>query len=105
MAATQAAANSLAVVSGETSLWEVELVPQGSGLLYGYGSQDRPTSYLLGYYPTGLITNFGGAYLDSRYGSHIHVKAYGRSSDYASAQALANNPGYRTDSIRKLAGY
>ncbi len=104
-AATQAAANSLAVASGETSLWEVELIPQGSGSFGSYSSQSGAGTYLVGYYPAGVTANFGEAYFTNDFSNHKYVRTYGRSSDYASSQALSNNPGYRTGSIRKLAGY
>ncbi len=105
VAATQAAANSLAVASGETSLWEIELIPQSSGSHYGYGTQIGAESYLVGHYPTGVTASSGGAYFDIAPTNRKYVRAYGRSSDYAWSQALSTNPDYRTGSIRKLAGY
>lgn len=110
--AAQRSADSLAVISGATSLWEVELVPAVSysfcatclptfGGNY-YGSQNASLSLLAN--GGGVISSFGGSL--SHIGStSIYVSAYGRTSQIASDYALNSRPGYRVGSVRKLAGY
>lgn len=77
-AAAERSAESLAVISGETSLWEVELFPSNTG--------------------------FSGSFYDS-HSKSIYVRAFGRTSQDASDHALNSNLGYQVGSIRKLAGY
>jgi hypothetical protein len=113
VAAAEKSAQSLAVVSGATSLWEVELVPAGS-----FGGCSTCSSYLggLGYGTQTFGVSFvaNGGNLSSTFGSNydihggsnsLYVQAYGRTSQAASAQAVQYHPGYRAGTIRKLAGY
>lgn len=111
-AAAERSADSLAVISGATSLWEVELVPSGSSTFCsncstGLGGFYTGTqSFGLSLYAngSGLTSAFDGvANYDSGRNS-IYVQAYGRTSQIAGDQALKSNPGYRVGSIRKLAG-
>jgi hypothetical protein len=110
--AAEKSARSLAVISGETSLWEVELVPVGS---FGgcTSCSDNLGVFLQGTSSAGVSLFANGGNLASSFGtsfnirSHtnsIYVKAYGRTSQVASDEAVHSNPGYRAASIRKLAG-
>lgn len=99
VAAGERSADSLAVLSGATSLWEVELVPTGS---WGVSSSNSLRFQTLfegtQYASDSFLANSGSS-------SSLYVRAYGRTSQVATAQALNSNPGYRVGSIRKLAGY
>jgi hypothetical protein len=112
-AAAERSAESLAVISGATSLWEVELVPTGNssfctscapnfGGLY-YGSQTTGLSFLAN--GNSLTSTFGSNFNYSNGSKSIYVSAYGRTSQIASDYALNSRQGYRVGSIRKLAGY
>lgn len=99
VAAEERSADSLAVLSGATSLWEVELVPTGN---QGFSSSDSlPFQTLFG--GSQFAINAYAGYSD--HSSSHYVRAYGRTSQLATAQALNSNPGYRIGSVRKLAGY
>jgi hypothetical protein len=112
-AAAEKSADSLAVISGATSLWEVELVPVGSSS----GCATCPSSYGSALFETqssGTSLTYNGFTLTSTFGSRfnhgsgsntIFVKAYGRTSQVAGDQAVQEHPGYRVASIRRLAGY
>lgn len=112
-AAAEKSAQSLAVISGATSLWEVELVPAGSfggcstcsSYLggFGYGTQTHGVAFVAN--GGGLTSTFGGNYNFGGGSNSLYVKAYGRTSQAASDQAVQYNPGYRVGTIRKLAGY
>jgi hypothetical protein len=113
-AAAEKAANSLSVISGETSLWEVELVPldgysTGSNFVGpNYGSFTAGTTLISsnrgvhlfsgGYFPS-------GGYLYGQGYNNSFVKTHGRTSQAAIDKALYDNPGYRVGTIRRLAGY
>lgn len=113
VAAAEKSGQSLAVISGATSLWEVELVPAGSsggcsdcspnfsGIVYG------TQTYGISLVANGgsLTSTFGGNYNFSGGSNSLYVKAYGRTSQAASDQAVQYNPGYRVGTIRKLAGF
>lgn len=112
-AAAEKSAQTLAVISGATSLWEVELVPAGSsggcsdcspnfgGIVYG--TQTYGVSFVAN--GGSLTSTFGGNYNFSGGSNSLYVQAYGRTSQAASYQAVQYNPGYRAGTIRKLAGY
>lgn len=115
VAAAERSATSLAVISGETSLWEVELVPAGqvgscSGCTWGYSS----FPYGTGYETTGIsLSSYGRGNFAASFGNYatygqsgsFFVKSYGRTSQVASENAVGSNPGYRVGTIRKLARY
>ncbi len=112
-AAAEKSSQSLAVISGATSLWEVELVPKGGfGGCYdcspflgqlANGTQSYGISFVAN--SGNLASSFGSHYNYGQRSSSFHVKAYGRTSQIASEQAVADHPGYRVGTIRKLAGY
>jgi hypothetical protein len=115
-AAAKQSANSLAVISGETSLWEIELVPAGQySSCIGCSTSYSRYPYTYGYETSGVSFNaFGNGNFAASFGSNnwygngsgrFYVKGYGRSSDVAGYAAAQNNPGYRVGTIRKLAGY
>lgn len=80
------AANSLAVASGATKLWEVQLIKSNNaGVFAGVG---------------GVGLDSSSAASDSEY-----VTAYGRDSRAAAASAVAQYPGYSIGTVRRLAGY
>lgn len=114
VAAAERSADSLVVISGATSLWEVELIPAGSS----EGSYFSPQSlgvFSVGTQSTGISlfvggggqksSTFGTTYQWGSVSNSLTVRAYGRTSQIASDSALHSNPGYRVASIRKLAGY
>lgn len=116
-AAAKQSADSLAVISGETSLWEIELVPAGQfgSCVGGCSTGYSLFPYTYGYETSGVSFNaFGNGSFAASIGSNnwygngsgrFYVKSYGRSSDVAGYAATQNNPGYRVGTIRKLAGY
>lgn len=111
--AAEKSAESLAVISGETSLWEVELVPVGSSSFctncapnfggFNLGAQSAGLSFFTN--GNGFSTDYGSNVNYGNGSNSIYVRAYGRTSQIASNQALDSNPGYRVGSVRKLAGY
>ncbi len=115
VAAAERSAASLAVISGETSLWEVELVPGGqvgscsscssgySSFPYGFGYETSGVS-LSSYGRGNFAASFGNYSTYGQSGS-FSVKSYGRTSLIASENAVSSYPGYRVGTIRKLAGY
>ena len=113
IAAAERSAESLAVISGATSLWEVELLPAGYAGVCSSCSPDF-SDLFYGTQSTGISFTTNGNSLSSTFGSNygfgnrsksIYVRAYGRTSQVASDNALSSNPGYQVGSIRKLAGY
>jgi hypothetical protein len=113
IAAAERSADSLAVISGATSLWEVELVPAGStGLCsscssnFGgltWGTQSTGISFLAN--GGSLTSTFGSNYNFGTGSNSVYVRAYGRTSQAASDYALNTHPGYRAAGVRRLAGY
>lgn len=93
VAANESAARSLAVASGETSVWEVEVV-----------DSFESSNYLTNYFPGGIDFNVGSGF-GSTAGNPKYIRAYGRSSSEAANQALATSPGYQIGSVRRIAGY
>ncbi len=116
-AAAQKSAESLAVISGETSLWEIELIPVGqiggcpggcSGSYYGFPSINgyETSGTIFTAFGTGNVSaSFGNNYLYGSGSNSLYVRNYGRTSQVASYLAIQENPGYRVGHIRKLAGY
>jgi hypothetical protein len=85
-------ANSAAVLSGETSLWEVELL-------------DSVTSaHSIGFYTPGVNFGFGSAFHPTTQ-NHRYLRVYARTSLDASSQAAALNPGHQISSIRRISGF
>jgi hypothetical protein len=84
-------ANSLAVIAGETALWEVELIPTESNSAWTTNSSIS----LFGGYGIG-----SGTSQSSR--GPIYVRSYGRNSYAAGQAALAGYNSYQIGSIRKL---
>jgi hypothetical protein len=72
------ASRSLSIISGETSLWEVELVEENS------------------VFRANPFDPWGAAK------TSVFVQAIGRTSGDASQRALSNNPGYTVGIVRKL---
>lgn len=82
-ASVQSAAQSLRVISGETSLWEVELLPSKT--------------------PIGLNLNPGRTWNAWEFNRNsFYVRTFGRTSDIAVQNAQKNNPGYAVGSVRRL---
>lgn len=115
---TAASARSLAVISGVTSLWEVELIPPGSQRgLFGFGQVVAGQSAIgVGYYPQGVFLTSGPMSLSGgswfptspypyQNPDSMWVQSYGRDSRAASAAALAKYPGHRVGIVRKLSGF
>ena len=85
-------ANSAAVISGETSLRELELL-------------DSVTSaHSLGYFTAGANFGFGSAYHPTAQ-NHRYLRVYARTSAEAFNQASALNPGYQFSTIRRISTF
>lgn len=95
------AALALAVFSGETSIWEVELQTAGAGCLFSSGTQTTGTSFTAS--GSGGFSVGAGA-IDFVYcnSGNLFVKVYAANSDAAMQNALAKNPGYTVAGIRRL---
>lgn len=93
-AATESA-RSLSVISGSTSLWEVELQPLGhQNIWFPNASQSLSFSKRAPYGAFNLST-----------GTSKYVRTYGRNSLAAGQQALSNNPNYQLGTIRRVSRY
>jgi hypothetical protein len=111
--AAEKSAENLVVISGATSIWEVELVPWGnSGTCYGCSSDVGgmwfdTQSTGLGFFASGnsVNANFGSSFNYGSSSNSLFVTSYGRTSQAASDQAVYTHPGYRVSSIRRLGGY
>jgi uncharacterized protein YraI len=111
--AAEKSSENLAVISGATSLWEVELVPAGnSSTCYGcsqgfngmwYGIQSSGLGFLAS--GANLNATFGGSFNNGTVSKSMFIRAYGRTSQAASDYAVYTHPGYRAGSIRRLGGY
>jgi hypothetical protein len=92
--ATQSA-QALSVLSGNTSLWEVELQPRGPRTIWL--PSGSPQFSFSNRTPFGAI-NFS-------VGGSKYVRSYGRNSVSAGRTALTKNPNYRLGSVRRVSGF
>ena len=93
--AASESAKSLSVLSGDTSLWEVELLPRNQRTIWLPSRSPR--------FSFSNRTPFGS--LNFSVGSSKYVRAYGRNSAAAGRRALADHPNYRLGTVRKVAGF